>query len=84
MSETAVDTTCRHCGQHHGPHCPLVKAVEYYPDGSLKRVEYIDAQPIQTVPQPFAPNWPAPSWQHPNISSITWGAAADTTVWVLS
>ena len=36
---------CPHCsGPHsavfHGGPCPRIKAVEYYPDGSIKRVEY--------------------------------------------
>ena len=34
-------TKCAHCGS--GPHlgtCPSVKAFEYYPDGTIKRVEY--------------------------------------------
>jgi len=26
----------------HGPTCPRVKAIEYYPDGSVKRVEFVD------------------------------------------
>lgn len=33
---------CPHCGGmaiHMGP-CPNIKAIEYHPDGSIKRVEY--------------------------------------------
>jgi hypothetical protein len=43
---------CQHCKQVHlnGP-CPHVKAVEYYPDGSLKRVEYALARiPTNLIP----------------------------------
>lgn len=31
---------CPICGMWHGPICPSVKAIEYYPDGSIKRIEY--------------------------------------------
>jgi len=38
---------CPHCSQpslgsyvFHGGHCPKVKAVEYHPNGSVKRVEF--------------------------------------------
>lgn len=33
---------CYWCGLIHGPKCPSVKAVEYYPDGvTVKRVEFV-------------------------------------------
>ena len=34
--------TCRWCGTYH-PHCPCphVNAIEYHPDGSVKRVEFV-------------------------------------------
>lgn len=31
---------CQHCGMHHQGACPRVKAIEYYSDGTVKRVEY--------------------------------------------
>ena len=31
---------CPHCGKYHQDACPRVKSVEYYPDGSIKRVQY--------------------------------------------
>jgi len=37
---------CGHCGSWHGPACPRVKAIEYYPDGTIKRVEYNDFPPF--------------------------------------
>jgi hypothetical protein len=53
---------CGYCGGYpaHGPaQCPRVRAVEYYPDGSLKRVEKFEpgepttwAPPSLTVPGP--------------------------------
>lgn len=47
---------CRYCGTYHGPACPLIKAIEYYPDGTVKRVEFKTAkdypQSIQIGAQP--------------------------------
>ena len=37
---------CRYCGSHHEGACPRVKAVEYYRDGSVKRVEFHDPKPV--------------------------------------
>ncbi len=37
----AKPMNCTHCGRiHEGQRCPAVKAIEYYPDGKVKRVEY--------------------------------------------
>ena len=33
-------TRCPHCGMFHATTCPRVKAVEYHPDGSVRRVEF--------------------------------------------
>ncbi len=35
----AAPHQCRYCGVYHSDACPRVKAFEYHPDGSLKRVE---------------------------------------------
>lgn len=37
--------TCTHCGGIHTSVCTRVKAIEYYPDGKIKRVEYVDQRP---------------------------------------
>ena len=39
---------CAHCGgMDHGVNmCPRVAAVEYYPDGTTKRIEYVKPEPI--------------------------------------
>ena len=39
-------TACPYCGMRHGPRCPSVEAIEYYPDGTVKRVEFVKPQPI--------------------------------------
>lgn len=38
--------TCRWCGMHHGPRCPGVAAMEFHPDGTVKRVEFVAAQQV--------------------------------------
>ena len=35
---------CGHCGLMHTGPCPRIKAIEYYPDGTVKRVEYREPQ----------------------------------------
>lgn len=32
---------CGYCGNHHHAKCPLVRAIEYFEDGRIKRVEFI-------------------------------------------
>lgn len=31
---------CQHCGYIHNNICPRIKAIEYYENGTIKRVEY--------------------------------------------
>jgi hypothetical protein len=31
---------CQDCGLTHDGRCPNIKAIEYYPDGMVKRVEF--------------------------------------------
>jgi len=35
---------CDHCSAYHVGRCPRIKAIEYYPDGAVKRVEYYDTR----------------------------------------
>ncbi len=42
-------TPCRWCGLIHGPKCPSVKAIEYYPDGTVKRIEFYSPNDYGTV-----------------------------------
>jgi hypothetical protein len=49
---------CQICGTEHEFKCVLVKATEYYPDGRLKRVEYLtpaDMAQQQQQPRPVFP-----------------------------
>jgi hypothetical protein len=36
----AMPRQCGYCGMVHGPRCPSVKAIEFHPNGSVKRVEF--------------------------------------------
>ena len=31
---------CGHCGCYHQGICSRIKSIEYYPDGTLKKIEY--------------------------------------------
>lgn len=43
ISSTSVTmSSCKHCEMIHGGVCPKIKAIEYYPDGSIRRVEYYE------------------------------------------
>lgn len=55
-----IEGYCPHCsggGQSifHGGPCPNVKAVEYFPDGRIKRIEYVDKTPVIVQPTPMRP-----------------------------
>ena len=51
--------TCRYCNSKipHTPElCPRITAVEYHPDGKVKRVEFVRQQPPTLPPnQTFMP-----------------------------
>jgi hypothetical protein len=50
-SALAGPEKCGHCGCYHDGACPRVKAIEFYGDGAIRRVEYHD---------PAAPGWWGP------------------------
>lgn len=59
MSTTAANGSCMHCGSgfpHQGT-CPRIHAIEYYPDGTVKRVEYV--QPLTLTAGPAFAGLPA-------------------------
>ena len=42
-NSTVVTRGCPYCGAHmHTGMCPRIKAIEYYPNGSIKKVELKD------------------------------------------
>jgi hypothetical protein len=72
MNEATTGTvsmsTCPHCGGWHNGACPQVRAIEYWPNGSVKRVEYERGQggvPVQQVGrQPLPDDYTIkPIWQ---------------------
>lgn len=41
---------CGHCGNYHEGQCPKVSAIEYFPNGMVKRVEFFgdeDSRPAK-------------------------------------
>lgn len=40
MSNLTIYAECTWCGMWHAGVCPLVKVIEYYADGSIKRIEF--------------------------------------------
>ena len=50
MSDTADASkpqNCPHCGAIHETTCPRIKAIEYHANGQIKRVEFIEPQPVK-------------------------------------
>ena len=57
-TSTANLNHCPHCGNYHTGQCRLIKAIEYYADGTVKRIEFFEpAQAYsglwQTQPSPY-------------------------------
>jgi hypothetical protein len=44
-------SNCPHCGMIHQTTCPRVKAIEYRPDGSVRRLEFHAPVPVMGQPQ---------------------------------
>ena len=69
-SRTVIHSTCPHCGDWHNGACPEIRAIEYYPDGRVKRVEYERGQgkPFYQLPsvppQQYEQRDPLP-WEGP-------------------
>ncbi len=60
--------SCRYCGESvsHAGICPRIKAIEYHPDGSIRRVEFLDNQPFPVVPAgTLLPPWDVTSSTRP-------------------
>jgi hypothetical protein len=41
MPSTGNTPRCEWCGQSHTAKCPLIKAVEYHENGTIKRIEFL-------------------------------------------
>lgn len=42
---------CIICGFEHENKCPLIKAYEYFPDGTIKRVEFLTPADFHRQPE---------------------------------
>lgn len=83
MANTADATEpCGYCGMCHTTKCPMVRAIEYFEDGRIKRVEFITPLPIGPLPidigktQFGEPPYP--------ITSLTGGSVSCETKRVMS
>jgi len=59
-ASTARVSHCQHCGNYHTGQCPRVKAIEYYANGTMKRIEFFETTHMhsglwQTQPSPYLP-----------------------------
>jgi hypothetical protein len=78
-SAQVMDGSCPYCGQwagHTPSSCPLVRAVEYYPDGTIKRIERFSPRELYTPPPevtptlspvPYTPFWFPTITNYPNM-----------------
>lgn len=60
MSTTAAPLpTCSYCGAFPHDHlgqCPAIKAIEYFPDGSVKRIEKHEPESKSLFERTFGPS----------------------------
>jgi hypothetical protein len=49
-----VSQRCQWCAGYHIGTCSLVKAIEYYPDGTIKRVEFRAPQQVHALEKTMA------------------------------
>jgi hypothetical protein len=64
-SAGVVRQPCQHCGMIHATTCPKIKAIEYYQDGSTKRIEFHDLVPTVQGVYPINPNIATTTGRHP-------------------
>jgi hypothetical protein len=83
-------TRCQHCGQEHEFRCPIIKSVEYFASGKVKRVEYMtprDYVPLASYtslpsvnPTPFVPYQPVIPWTAGEVLAAALDASPPTGV----
>lgn len=56
---TSTPAICPHCNYGHAGTCPRIKAIEYHPDGTVKRIEFHEPRPI-SMPMPSIPDLSQP------------------------
>lgn len=72
-TSTTAGTPCGYCGLIHlgGGRCPSVKAIEYYPNGTVKRVEFVGS--------PSLPAAVAPA-HYPGVGGVFTMAVSDQAI----
>ena len=55
---------CKHCGNTHETRCPWIKSIEYFEDGTIKRVEYMTSADY-VAPIQYPIYTPVPVYQYP-------------------
>ena len=45
---TSTPAICPHCNYGHAGTCPRIRAIEYHPDGTIKRVEFHEPKVVAT------------------------------------
>jgi len=72
-SGTCAVTVCKYCNGTHAALCPMIKAIEYFENGTVKRVEFKTQQDYYLQPIPMG-------GQHIPIPNITPSIAPNTCV----
>ena len=45
---TEPQRSCQWCGRYHPGRCPEVKSLEFFQNGMVKRIEFVDGRVIET------------------------------------
>lgn len=56
---------CGHCGLWHSGPCSRLKRIEYYPNGTIKAIEYHDGYSPLPMQPPMMPTLPTLPWDGP-------------------
>lgn len=57
-SSSTVKKPCQFCGTHHYSMCPKIKAIDYFEDGTIKRLEFYDMPSATIVAGPWKGSGP--------------------------
>lgn len=70
---------CGHCGGWHQGTCPRINALEYFPNGTLKRVEYHGDQAAPALPMTIRQDGHtvSGSFQSPNEWESCYASSSD-------
>ena len=72
---TPQSTACRWCGMLHGPACPALKAIEFFENGMVKRVEFKTAANHGPQLYPVIPSPAWHGWSPAAIPGVYWQGA---------